>query len=183
MEDDIMEAMAKCPFCGNSSVESKEGQTYHFTESGLDHVYIKNVETSHCHNCGANSVSVPQSPQLFNCIGESIVFSPGILTGSEIRFLRKNLRININDFAKLLRVSRVTVSRWENGHDITKPIDLLIRSIYILKGPGIEEGVRTEFRKWLEEQLVKKHKAKKHKRIELRFPLDHFSCSPAVAYT
>ena len=152
----------KCPFCGNLNVETKTGQSYHFTESGLDNVYLKNVETSHCPDCNANSVSIPKSPLLLNCIGEAIVFSPGRLTGAEIRFLRKNLRIKINDFAKLLRVSRVTVSRWENGQiETPKPIDLLIRSIYILKGPGIKDAVKDEFKKWLEKQLVSKTSGQK----------------------
>jgi putative transcriptional regulator len=172
----------KCPFCGNLNVETKSGQSHHFTESGLDNVYLKNVETSHCPDCNANSVSIPKSPQLLNCLGEAIVFSPGRLTGAEIRFLRKNLRININDFAKLLRVSRATVSRWENGQiETPKPLDLLVRSIYILKGPGIKNEVRDEFKKLLEKQLVKKHPARKPKRITLRLPLDHFSCAPALA--
>ncbi|MGO9019508.1 MAG: type II TA system antitoxin MqsA family protein [Syntrophobacteraceae bacterium] len=176
-----MEITAKCTFCGNLNVETKTGQSYHFTESGLDNVYLENVDTSHCPDCNANSVSIPKSPQLLNCIGEAIVFGSEQLTGAEIRYLRKNLRLKINDFAKLLRVSRVTVSRWENGQDITKPIDLLIRSIYLLNGPGISDEVKNEFRKWLKDQSVKKHKTKRRKRIELRFPLDQFSCTPAMA--
>ncbi len=176
-----MEITTKCPFCGNLNVETKAGQSYHFTESGLDNVYLKNVETSHCPDCNANSVSIPKSPQLLNCIGEAIVLNSGLLTGPEIRFLRKNLRIKINDFAKLLRVSRVTVSRWENGQDITKPIDLLIRTIYLLKGPEIREEMRNEFKQLLEKQLTQKPKPKRRKKIELRLPLDQFSCVPAMA--
>jgi len=161
--------------CGNPNVETKTGQSYHFTESGLDNVYLTNVETHHCPDCGASSVSIPESTQLLNRLGEAIVFSSGLLTGPEIRYLRKNLHIKINDFAKLLRVSRVTVSRWENGRDITKPIDLLIRSIYLLKG-GVGEEVRDQFKKWLEKQHVRKSK-----RISLRLPLDQFSCAPILA--
>jgi len=158
-------------------VETKSGQSYHFVEIGLDNVYLTNVETSHCPDCNANSVSIPKSPQLLNCIGEAVVLSSGLLTGPEIRFLRKNLRIKINDFAKLLRVSRVTLSRWENGQiKITRPIDLLIRSIYLIEC-GAGEKARDEFRKWIEKQ----HAAKKRKRIKLRLPLDDFSCIPAMA--
>ncbi|HYA40878.1 MAG TPA: type II TA system antitoxin MqsA family protein [Syntrophobacteraceae bacterium] len=177
-----MEFTTKCPFCGNLNVQTKSRQSYHFKESGLDNVYLKNVETYHCPDCHANMVSIPHSAQLLSCLGEAIVFSPGLLTGPEIRFLRKNLRIKINDFAKLLRVSRVTVSRWENGQDITKPIDLLIRTIYLLKGPGINEKTRDAFRNWLEKQLVEKQRAKRRRRIEIPFPLDQFSCIPASAY-
>lgn len=173
-----MEAKTKCHFCGNFNVETKTGQTYHFTESGLDNVYLANVDTSHCPDCGANSVCVPQSKQLLECIGEYIAFSPGLLTGPEIRFLRKNLRTKINDFAKLLRVSRITVSRWENGQtEIPKPIDLLIRSVYILKGPGVREEIRDQFKKWLEKQ----HVAGKREPIKLRFPLDPLTCFPPMA--
>ncbi len=177
-----MELTTKCPFCGGMKVQAKVGQTHHFTESGLDNVYLKNVETSHCPDCGANSVAIPKTPQLFNCIGRAIVFSQGWLTGSEIRFLRKNLRIKINDFAKLLSVSRTTVSRWENGQtDIPKPIDLLVRSVYILKGPGIEDEVRDQFKTWLEKQLTEKPQPRRRKRIQLRLPLDQVACASAVA--
>lgn len=177
-----MELTAKCPFCGGLSVQAKTGQSHHFTECGLDNVYLKNVETTHCPDCGANSVGIPKSPQLFNCLGEAIVFSQGWLTGAEIRFLRKNLRIRVNDFAKLLGVSRATVSRWENGQtDIPKPIDLLVRSVYILKGPEIENAVRDQFRKWMEKQLTEKHLPRRRKRIQLRLPLDQFSCASGVA--
>ena len=172
-----MENKTKCPLCGNSNVESKTGQSYHFTESGLDNVYLVNVETSHCPDCGAGSVSIPQSPQLLNCLGEAIVLSSGLLSGPEVRFLRKNLHIKINDFAKLLGVARGTLSRWENGQiRITRSNDLLIRSIYLFKGPGMGNEVRDEFRKWLEKQH-----ARKRKRINLRLPLDRFSCVPAIA--
>lgn len=173
-----MEESRPCPFCGSQDVENKSGQTYHFVEVGLDNVYLANIDTSHCRECGADAVSIPQSEQLLHCIGEALVLSSGLLTGPEIRFLRKNLRVKINDFAKLLRVNRVTVSRWENGQDITEPIDLLIRSIYLLEGPGINEQIRSEFKKFLSEQ---QRKPKKRKRIEIPLPLQPLSCKPAMA--
>jgi putative transcriptional regulator len=172
-----MEAKA-CSFCGNPDVQMKAGQTYHFTESGLDNLYLVNVDTFHCPDCGADSVSIPQPKQLLERIGQYVVFSSGLLSGQEIRFLRKNLRIKINDFAKILRVSRVTVSRWENGQTkIPKTVDLLIRSIYLIKGPGISEEARNQFKEWLEKQ----HVAKKRKQIRLRLPLDPPECLSTIA--
>jgi putative transcriptional regulator len=170
-----MENETKCPFCGNSNVETRTDQSYHFIESGLSDVYLSNVEISHCPDCKADSVSIPDATQVLSCLGEVIVLSPSLLTGSEVRFLRKNLHVKISDFAKLLGVDRVTLSRWENDQArLTKSADRLIRSIYLLKATTRDE-VRDEFRKRLERDDTENHGP-----INLRLPLDHFSCVSLV---
>ena len=53
---------------------------------------------------------------------------------AEIRFLRKNLHLKINEFAQLLGVDRVTVSRWENEHEKpSRSADRLIRLTYAVE--------------------------------------------------
>lgn len=173
-----MEARNKCSICGSSNIEIKTGQTYHFTESGLGNVYLVNVETSYCPDCKADSVFLPDATQLLSCLGEAIVISPGLMTGPEIRFLRKNLHMKINDFAKLLGVARATLSRWENGRiKLTKLDDRLVRSIYLIKKADVSNEVKDEFRKRLERETAGKHS----QRIELHFPIDQFSCSMAFS--
>jgi transcriptional regulator with XRE-family HTH domain len=51
----------------------------------------------------------------------------------EIKFLRKNLSFKIAEFAKMLGVDRVSVSRWENGHEEpAKSTERLIRTTYAI---------------------------------------------------
>lgn len=62
---------------------------YHFLDSGLPNVYLIGVKYWICSECGAQSAEIPAPEQLMNVIGESVVMKPGILTGQEVRFLRK----------------------------------------------------------------------------------------------
>lgn len=166
-----MQNTIKCQSCGCQNVETKSGQTYHFKESGLDNVYLINIDISHCPDCKIDTVSIPNPTQLLSCLGELIILSPSLLTGPELRFLRKNLHAKINDFARILGVDRVTLSRWENGHEkITKPNDRLIRSVYLIKAT-VGDEVKVEFQKRLEAE-----DADTHKPYNLEFPLDHFFC-------
>ncbi|MGA2402968.1 MAG: type II TA system antitoxin MqsA family protein [Syntrophobacteraceae bacterium] len=172
-----MDAKTICPVCGNLNTEIRTGQSYQFKESGLDDVYLLNVDISHCPACKVDMVAIPDPTQLLRCLGELIVLSPSLLTGPEIRFLRKNLHTKINDFAKLLGVDRVTLSRWENKQaKITKSNDRLIRLTYVIKST-VSDEVRDEVRKRLEQDDTKKHKP-----YSLKFPLDRFACAtPAMA--
>ena len=62
---------------------------YHFLDSGLPNVYLIGVTYWTCTECGAPWAEIPAPEQLMNVIGELIVMKPGMLTGQEIRFLRK----------------------------------------------------------------------------------------------
>lgn len=84
-------------------------------------------------------------------IAESILLKPANLDGAEIRFLRKNLHLKINEFAQLLGVDRVTVSRWENAHEKpSRSIARLVRLSYAMEAniPGtVMDQLRKNFRK------------------------------------
>jgi transcriptional regulator with XRE-family HTH domain len=77
-----------------------------------------------------------------------IATRPFLLSGEEVRFLRKYLRMSATDFAKLIGADRSTLSNWENNK---KPIgsqsERLIRSVVLALGDGLklraEEGIRT----------------------------------------
>lgn len=87
-------------------------------------------------------------------IAESILLKPTSLNGAEIRFLRKNLYLKINEFAQLLGVDRVTVSRWENEHEKpSRSADRLVRLTYALEAK-IGEGVVEELRKNLRKEEI-----------------------------
>lgn len=128
-----MDHLEKCPTCGSADYVFKKAH-HHFLESGLDNVHLTNVEVGMCNTCGEKIVSIPHSTELMKSIGESILLKPTNLNGAEIRFLRKNLHLKINEFAQLLGVDRVTVSRWENDHEKpSKSTDRLVRLTYAVE--------------------------------------------------
>jgi DNA-binding transcriptional regulator YiaG len=45
----------------------------------------------------------------------SIFQKPYQLRGEEFRFLRKHIDLNHEEFARLLRVNKTTLSKWENN--------------------------------------------------------------------
>lgn len=145
-----MNHIEKCPTCGSEHFAFRKAH-HHFLESGLDNVHLINVEIGVCSDCGEKIVSIPHSLELMKLVGESILLNPTKLNGSEIRFLRKNLHLKINEFAQLLGVDRVTVSRWENDHE--KPpnsTDRLIRLAYAVEAKVDEymmDSIRKNLRK------------------------------------
>lgn len=126
-----------CVDCGR--VMHKTKGSYQYTESGVDNVYLKGVTIYKC-ECGEELPEIPHIEELHRVIAFEIVKSAVPLTGSELRFLRKQMAIRAVDLAALIGVDEVTVSRWE--HD-TKPVgsnnDRLIRFLFIKK---VEEELK-----------------------------------------
>ncbi len=136
----------KCPTCGSDRFAFTKAH-HHFLESGLENVHLTNVEIGICGDCGEKIVSIPHSTELMRSIGESILLKPAYLNSAEIRFLRKNLHLKINEFARLLGVDRVTVSRWENEHEKpSRAVDRLVRLTYALEA-NITETTLNQLRK------------------------------------
>src|SRR5215813_13342470 len=97
-----MKTTIKCDVCGTPTVV-RSGQSYHYTESGWDNVYLENIELRVCEDCGTVSPRIPRILQLHETIAKAIVSKPQPLTGAEIRFLRKQLRLKAKEFAAYLR--------------------------------------------------------------------------------
>lgn len=121
----------RCEFC-NKDTQIKKVQKYQYIESGLKNIFLDNIEIRFCENCDLQSPIIPKILKLHNTIGFAIVCKSGALSGSEIKFLRKNLRIKSQDWAKLLRSKKETISRWENSSQtVGSQTDLLIRLLYL----------------------------------------------------
>ena len=127
-----------CPTCG-SEMSCRLGE-YHYRESGLDNLYLTEVEIWEC-PCGEEVVGIPNLPGLHDLIARTLVQKKSFLKGGEIRFLRKNLALPAKDFAALLGVDPATVSRWENGKQTPGPLaDRFIRMVYAAsKGLPLEQ--------------------------------------------
>jgi DNA-binding transcriptional regulator YiaG len=124
-------------------------QKYHYDLLGLNNVFLDNIEVYGCTKCETRTPVLPKILKLHETIGYAIVCKNGLLSGVEIRFLRKNLRIKSQDWAKLLRTDKSVYSRWESGQKISPQSDLLIRYLYVRL---VEE--KKEIR--LEEKIVEK---------------------------
>ncbi len=119
----------KCYSC-DSEMRS-ERRKYHYTECGLDNVYLDNVRVFVCDKCNEEEVSLPCVPDLHMLLGKIIVSQKQPLDGKEVRFLRKNAGLSATKLAKILGVSLETISRWENDKiKIKSSSDRLIRMVY-----------------------------------------------------
>ncbi len=148
----------KCPSCGEAEMQKKVMDHYHFSESGLDNVFLYRPEIAVCPKCGEEILTLPEPANLLECIGEAVILAPGALSAQEIKFLRKNLFLKSGEFANILGVNRGTVSRWENGEKSPElSTDRLIRMIYAAK---LGEKVTSKLVKRFQEEdskLTKPH--------------------------
>src|SRR5260370_15260095 len=104
---------------------------YHFLDSGLPNVYLIGVKYWICAKCRAQSAEIPAPEQLMNLIAELIVMKPGLLTGHEIKFLRKRAGKKAADFAALINKTPEHFSKLETGTlPLQEPPDKLIRLTY-----------------------------------------------------
>jgi putative transcriptional regulator len=145
-----LDQFEKCPTCGSERFAFQKGH-HHFPESGLDNVHLTNVDIGVCNDCGEKIISIPRSTELMTSIGEGILLKPTSLNGAEIKFLRKNLHLKINEFAQMIGADRVTVSRWENEHEKpSRSADRLVRLTYAVEShaaAAVIEQLRMNLRK------------------------------------
>lgn len=105
--------------------------TYHYTDSGLDNVYLTNgynvVKTPY-----GDAVSIDGLRSLHKAIGEGIVEQQGAMNGAEFRFLRKELDLTQSALAGIMGEQVQSIARWEKNR--TKPLrgsaDKLMRVLY-----------------------------------------------------
>ena len=103
---------------------------YHYTESGLDSVYLQNgyeIVTSR----KGKGVIIQDIDGLHEAIGQDIVGNKKKLRGKEFRFLRNELLLSQEFLARLLQVKELTIARWEKEQArIPLTADAAIRLLY-----------------------------------------------------
>lgn len=104
-----------CPACGGK-MKSSLGR-HHYVESGLESVFLEHIPLWRCRACAYEEVDIPAIGSLHEMLCKILVDTPRNLAGAEIRFIRTSLGMTAEKFAKTLKVSKITVSRWENGHN------------------------------------------------------------------
>lgn len=107
--------MRRCPNCRATEMVRTDHDNYHYTESGLDNVFVDGVTTFDCPSCGERVTRFFAMEKLHEAIARAIVARPGRLAPMEIRFLRKHLGYSNQDFARRMGVTPETSSRWASG--------------------------------------------------------------------
>lgn len=105
---------------------------YHYTDSGLDDVFLVNGYHLHKTPYG-EGVSITNTERLHKAIGQSIVERPNRINGAELRFLRLEMELTQRRLAALIDATEQKVRRWELARK--KPIpdgpaDRIVRAIY-----------------------------------------------------
>lgn len=110
---------------------------YHYTESGLDNVWLANgyreKETPY-----GKGVAFADADQLDETIARCLVNKAGRLTGKEFRFLRSLLGLAQRSLADMLDVTEQSVSLWERTGKVPKLQDAVLRKFVLehLDGDG-----------------------------------------------
>lgn len=100
---------------------------YHYTECGLDNVFIEgmNVVSDHA---GEDTLQIHAIGLLHSVIAEGIVMLPSKMSGKELRFLRTEMGLTQEKLADVLKVTLLTISRWEREETpIKDTAEMLIR--------------------------------------------------------
>lgn len=105
--------------------------TYHYTECGLDNVFIEGMDMVQDHN-GEDTVVIPAIGLLHKVIAEGIIQLPTKMSGRELRFLRSEMGMTQTKLAEVLKVTLLTVGRWEREETpIKDAAEMLIRLMAI----------------------------------------------------
>ena len=104
---------------------------YKYTESGLQNLILKGITAYKCPKCRGINPVISKIKEVHRAIAQQLLIKESLLTGKEIAYLRKEMKIKAKDLAQILGVTKVTVSRWENEKEQISPAcDRLIRSLY-----------------------------------------------------
>jgi putative transcriptional regulator len=104
---------------------------YHYTESGLDNVFLENGFKRHKTKEG-RGISIENTSSLHLVIGRWLIQLPKPLDGAEFRFLRLEMDLSQSKFAAIIGSTEQNVRRWEKSRarPIPGPADRIVRVLY-----------------------------------------------------
>lgn len=112
---------------------------YHYTDSGLDNIWLENGYTVH-ETAYGKGISIQDTNGLHEAIGKWLIEIPKPLNGAELRFIRLEMELTQRDLGGILGVDEQAVRRWEKARAKTMsgPADRLLRVLYedYLEGDG-----------------------------------------------
>lgn len=116
-------------------------QPLHYTECGLDDVYLLNGYEHYDYH-GDVGLAIKDIHGLHRAVGLFLVTEKKALNGKELRFLRKQLNLTQSELGAAMRLSSQQVARWEKSKcDISGPADIVLRVMF-LNSLGVETTVK-----------------------------------------
>lgn len=104
---------------------------YHYTESGLSNVYLKNGFTVEKID-GEEYTSIDDMNGLHRAIAQAVVDSSKPLTHEEFKFLRIELNVSQKMLGTRFGVDEQTIARYEKGlTKIPRTTDAALRALYM----------------------------------------------------
>jgi len=154
-----MKKHQKYCICENDKPLKRELITKKYTFGGLDHVTLIGVEYFKCDVCGEEFYGYGNMIQLHQVIANALITKKGLLTGKEIRFLRKYLGYSGPIFGSLVKYEKETIYRIEGGSQpVTPSYDRLVRFLVASKLPSRDYDLH---------DLILKNELREFKRLEL----------------
>ncbi len=112
-------------------VELENGdEALHYTLCGLDNILLLNGYTIKETPAG-RGISIQDVKGLHEAIGLHVAKEKRILTGKEIKFLRKEMDMTQSQLARLLDCDVQTVARWEREEAENRAGINLLRTLYV----------------------------------------------------
>lgn len=143
----------KCSMCESAKSLKSTAVMHKYKECGLDNVILHGVKESRCEDCGEIYRSFGDVEKLHQLIAFHLVRKADLLTGKEVRFLRKYLGYSGSVFSKLVGYEVEHLSRIENGKAaVQETFDRLVRALVIEKMPDREYNLQDLF---LQNRFVK----------------------------
>ena len=160
--------MERCPKCDNI-LGTLKNRPYHYKESGLDNVWLVGISQYKCEKCGEIYIEIPHVNELHLLIGKNIVCKKELLTGPEVKFLRKEIGMKSKDMAAALSMEPETYSRWENGKQIiAAPHDKNLRMLYVMNASETKGKVLFQNSRSMLHDIAAKKAPKKSKKIQFK---------------
>jgi DNA-binding transcriptional regulator YiaG len=119
-----------CPLCG-AAAKTTNGR-YHYTQCGLEWVYLDGAEQVRCKACDDAFVTIPNEEILLELIAKMVLVNMQPLQAPEIRFLRGLIGWTQEKLATEIGVQRLAVVKWEAGTaHLGCRIDLILRGVWL----------------------------------------------------
>lgn len=98
----------------------------------VQNVYLRNAEVEVCRHCGGETPVIRNIKKVHLMISLGIALQPTKLSGDEVRFLRKSMRLTVAEWAARIGIAAETFSRWENGRSPAQQVEKLARIDFLI---------------------------------------------------
>lgn len=108
-------------------------ELFHYTDCGLDYIYLFNGYEKHHHPEIGEGVSIHDIEGLHKAIASLIVKDCPVIRGQELRFLRSEFRLSQTQMGYLVGKDLRSIQRWEEERNFPIPTmaDKLVRAMYL----------------------------------------------------